>query len=183
MCFLVDDLCYCGSVVSDVEIYWRGRNPHPWILVGQNFSNAKLSTTTIIKALPTLPRNHHNSARERCFSHHNPRTMPSVSNPNGPSRNRQIARATKARAQRRKKSEHAKNKIAKADTSRGARPGLLPTSGPRAKISKKKARKLEKKMGHALRRQMEADGELVMKGRSWAQVESFAGRVFANWRG
>ncbi|KND91950.1 hypothetical protein TOPH_03478 [Tolypocladium ophioglossoides CBS 100239] len=89
--------------------------------------------------------------------------MPSVKNPNGPSKNRLAARATKAKAQRQKRSEEAKNKISKADSTRGARPGLLPTSGPRAKLSAKKARKLEKKMGHAMRRRMEAEGEAEMK--------------------
>jgi hypothetical protein len=91
--------------------------------------------------------------------------MPSVKNPNGPSKNRLAARATKAKAQRRKRSEENRHKIAKADTRRGARPGLLPTSGPRAKVSAKKARKLEKKMGYAMQRKMEAEGEAVMKGK------------------
>lgn len=90
--------------------------------------------------------------------------MPSVGNPNGPSKNRLAARASKAKKQRRKRSSEPKSKIAKADTTRGARAGLLPTSGPRAKISAKKARKLEKKMGYALKRKMEADGEEEMKG-------------------
>lgn len=90
--------------------------------------------------------------------------MPSVGNPNGPSKNRLAARASKAKKQRRKRSAEPKSKIAKADTTRGARTGLLPTSGPRAKISAKKARKLEKKMGYALKRKMEAEGEADMKG-------------------
>lgn len=90
--------------------------------------------------------------------------MPSVGNPNGPSKNRLAARASKARKERRKRSQTPKDKVAKADTTRGARPGLLPTSGPRAAISQKKLRKLEKKMGYALKRKMEADGEEFMKG-------------------
>ncbi|KAF5006999.1 hypothetical protein FDECE_6647 [Fusarium decemcellulare] len=89
--------------------------------------------------------------------------MPSVKNPNGPSKNRLAARASKARKERRKRSEAPKDKVAKADTTRGARAGLLPTSGPRAKLSAKKARKLEKKMGYAMKRKMEADGEAEMK--------------------
>ena len=89
--------------------------------------------------------------------------MPSVKNPNGPSKNRLAARATKLKSQRRKKSEEGRNKISKADSTRGARPGILPTSGPRAKLSAKKARKLEKKMGNALRRKMEAEGEAEMR--------------------
>jgi hypothetical protein len=91
--------------------------------------------------------------------------MPSVKNPNRPSKNRMAARAATTRRNNQKRSDPVnKNKIAKADKTRGARPGLLPTSGPRAKISSKKARKLEKKMGYALKRKMEAEGEAVMKG-------------------
>ncbi|ODA79000.1 hypothetical protein RJ55_04590 [Drechmeria coniospora] len=83
--------------------------------------------------------------------------MPSVKNPNGPSKNRLVARASKARSVARKRGEEARNKISKADTTRGARPGILPTSGPKAKLSAKKQRKLEKKMGYALKRRMEAE--------------------------
>lgn len=90
--------------------------------------------------------------------------MPSVKNPNGPSKNRLAARASKAKKVRRQKSEQGKHKISKSDMARGARPGLLPTSGPRAKISSKKARKLEKKLGYAIQRKMEADGVVDMQG-------------------
>lgn len=90
--------------------------------------------------------------------------MPSVSNPNGPSKNRLAARASKAKKVRRQKSQEARHKIAKTDTTRGARPGLLPTSGPRKPVSGKKARKLEKKMGYALKRKMDAEGVIEMKG-------------------
>ncbi|KAK5995941.1 hypothetical protein PT974_04360 [Cladobotryum mycophilum] len=89
--------------------------------------------------------------------------MPSVKNPNGPSKNRLAARAASAKKQRQKRSEENRTKISKADSARGARPGLLPNSGPRAKVSSKKARKLEKKMGYAMKRKMEAEGEAVMK--------------------
>ncbi|OAA45449.1 hypothetical protein NOR_03238 [Metarhizium rileyi] len=89
--------------------------------------------------------------------------MPSVKNPNGPSKNRLAARAAASKKVRRKRSELARNKISKQDIARGARPGILPTSGPRAKVSAKKARKLEKKTGYALRRRMEAEGEQVMQ--------------------
>jgi hypothetical protein len=41
----------------------------------------------------------------------------------------------------------------------------LPTSGPRAKLSAKKQRKVEKAMAHALKRKMEAEGEAEMKGK------------------
>ncbi|KAM3535536.1 hypothetical protein MY4038_001221 [Beauveria bassiana] len=88
--------------------------------------------------------------------------MPSVKNPNGPSKNRLAARAAKARKASQKRSAEGKHKIAKIDVQRGARPGLLPNSGPNARVSSKKARKLQKQMGHALRRKMAAEGEAVM---------------------
>jgi hypothetical protein len=91
--------------------------------------------------------------------------MPSGGNLNGPCKNRMAARSSKAKKQRRQKAEHARNKITKADTTRGARPGLLPNSGPNAKISAKKAKKLEKKMGYAIKRKMEAEGIVEMKGK------------------
>ncbi|KAI1065849.1 hypothetical protein NW752_005691 [Fusarium irregulare] len=97
--------------------------------------------------------------------------MPSVSNPNGPSKNRLAARASKARKERRKKSETPKDKVAKADTTRGARKGLLPTSGPRAKLSAKKQRKVEKRAAHALKRKMEAEGEAEMKDAPEVETE------------
>ncbi|KAK5635690.1 hypothetical protein RRF57_011402 [Xylaria bambusicola] len=94
-------------------------------------------------------------------------TMPSVKNPNGPSKNRLAARAAKARKtsakQLSRKTREQQHKITKADASRGARAGLLPTSGPNKAVSAKKARKLERKMGYALRRKMEAEGEVEMK--------------------
>lgn len=83
--------------------------------------------------------------------------MPSTFNPNGPSKNRLASRAAKSKKVRQQKSAFGQHKIAKIDVARGARPGLLPNSGPRAKMSKKKARKTEKKLGHAARRQMEAE--------------------------
>ncbi|KAI5458520.1 hypothetical protein BGZ63DRAFT_426902 [Mariannaea sp. PMI_226] len=89
--------------------------------------------------------------------------MPSVKNPNGPSKNRLAARAAKVRKESRKRSLTPKDKIAKADTTRGARAGLMPTSGPRAPVSSKRARKLEKKLKYALKRKMEAEGEAEMK--------------------
>ncbi|KAI0847266.1 hypothetical protein F5Y00DRAFT_124282 [Daldinia vernicosa] len=93
--------------------------------------------------------------------------MPSVKNPNGPSKNRLVARAAKARKQNQKRISTAaldkKGRVAKADTKRGARPGLLPTSGPNAALSSKKRRKLERKMNHAMKRKMEAEGEVEMK--------------------
>ncbi|KZZ92477.1 hypothetical protein AAL_06103 [Moelleriella libera RCEF 2490] len=86
--------------------------------------------------------------------------MPSVKNPNGPSKNRLAARDAAAKKTRRKASQFAQNKIARKDVALGARPGILPTSGPRAKISAKKARKLEKKLGYALKRkELEAEGQ------------------------
>ncbi|EFY99790.1 hypothetical protein X797_001198 [Metarhizium robertsii] len=103
--------------------------------------------------------------------------MPSVKNPNGPSKNRLAARASAAKKVRRKRSELARNKISKQDVARGARPGILPTSGPRAKVSAKKARKLEKKMGYALKRRMEAEGEKQMLGEPELATEF----LFASW--
>ncbi|PHH75398.1 hypothetical protein CDD80_2405 [Ophiocordyceps camponoti-rufipedis] len=89
--------------------------------------------------------------------------MASVKNPNCRSMNRVAAHAAKKRKTRQKLNEAARTKISKADASRGARPGLLPTSGPKARLSAKKARKLDKKLGYALKRKMEADGEAEMK--------------------
>ncbi|KAI1824113.1 hypothetical protein F4861DRAFT_507372 [Xylaria intraflava] len=92
--------------------------------------------------------------------------MPSIKNPNGPSQNRLAARAATARKHsakdlaRKQRTEH---KITKADARRGARAGLLPTSGPNAAVSNKKQRKLQRKMGYALKRKMEAAGEVEMK--------------------
>ncbi|KAF5989225.1 hypothetical protein FBULB1_1098 [Fusarium bulbicola] len=97
--------------------------------------------------------------------------MPSVGNPNGPSKNRLAARASSARKERRKRAQAPKDKVAKADTTRGARPGLLPTSGPRAKVSAKKARKIEKRLAHAMKRKMEAEGEAEMKDAPEAEGE------------
>lgn len=93
--------------------------------------------------------------------------MPSVKNPNGPSKNRIAARAATARKQNQKRNAGAskKSRVEKADTTRGARDGLLPTSGPNAALSSKKRRKLERKLGYAVKRKMEAEGEVEMKGR------------------
>lgn len=93
-------------------------------------------------------------------------TMPSVKNPNKPSKNRLAAKAAKARKEAQKSSAAGRlSKIEKTDANRfGARPGLMPTSGPRKPVSAKKQRKLEKKMGYALKRKMEKEGEVDMKG-------------------
>ncbi|KAI2603623.1 hypothetical protein GGR54DRAFT_460691 [Hypoxylon sp. NC1633] len=104
--------------------------------------------------------------------------MPSVKNPNGPSKNRLAARAAKARKQNQKRGATAlnkKHKIAKADVLRGAKPGLLPTSGPNAALSAKKRRKLERKMGYALKRRMETEGEVEMKDVPEAKTEKTSG--------
>ncbi|KAK4203025.1 hypothetical protein QBC40DRAFT_31127 [Triangularia verruculosa] len=91
--------------------------------------------------------------------------MPSVKNPNKPSKNRLVAKAARVRKEAQKSSAAGRlSKIEKVDTGRfGARPGLMPTSGPRKPVSAKKQRKLEKKMGYALKRKMEKDGEVEMK--------------------
>jgi hypothetical protein len=96
--------------------------------------------------------------------------MPSVKNPNGPSKNRLSARLAKARktsAQQVARKERVQaGKITKADAARGAGGGLLPTSGPNAAKGAKAQRKLDRKMKHALKRRMEAEGEIEMKGMS-----------------
>jgi hypothetical protein len=92
--------------------------------------------------------------------------MPSVKNPNKASKNRLAARANKVRKRSQKESAAGRTTagLVKSDLKRGARPGLLPTSGPRKPISAKRQRKLDRKLGHALRRKMEAEGEIEMKG-------------------
>ncbi|KAK0735372.1 hypothetical protein B0T21DRAFT_290052 [Apiosordaria backusii] len=90
--------------------------------------------------------------------------MPSVKNPNKPSKNRLASKAAKAHKEAQKSSAAGRlSKIDKSDIYHGARPGLMPTSGPRKPLSGKKQRKLEKKMGYALKRKMEAEGEVGMK--------------------
>ncbi|KAK3995564.1 ribosome biogenesis protein ALB1 [Cladorrhinum sp. PSN332] len=85
--------------------------------------------------------------------------MPSVKNPNKPSKNRLAARAAKIRKVRQKSSAAGKRGAPSADDQRhGAREGLLPTSGPKKPVSGKKARKLEKRLGYALKRKMEEEG-------------------------
>ncbi|PSR76736.1 hypothetical protein BD289DRAFT_356052, partial [Coniella lustricola] len=85
--------------------------------------------------------------------------MPSVKNPNTVGRNRQIANLARARKHSAKQVSQAKlgSRVAKQDARRGARAGLLPTSGPNAALSKKKQRKIEKQLAHAIRRKEEAE--------------------------
>ncbi|KUI62800.1 hypothetical protein VP1G_09935 [Cytospora mali] len=86
--------------------------------------------------------------------------MVSVKNPNVTSQNRVRARAARSRKQGLKAVRDSKlpTRVEKADTRRGARPGILPTSGPNAALSKKKQRKVEKQIAHALKRkQAEAE--------------------------
>lgn len=90
--------------------------------------------------------------------------MPSVGNPNGLSQNRLAARRATVRSQSQKAAKMSKDKITKADHTRGGGGGLLPTSGPRRALSAKKQRKLDRKMGYEVKRKMEADGEVEMKG-------------------
>ncbi|KAL2108902.1 hypothetical protein VUR80DRAFT_3219 [Thermomyces stellatus] len=89
--------------------------------------------------------------------------MVNVSNPNTKSRLSQRTRAASIKKIQKKRASQPKDRAARADAKRGARPGLLPTSGPRAALSKKKAKKLEKRMAHALRRKMAEEGEVEMK--------------------
>jgi hypothetical protein len=93
----------------------------------------------------------------------------SVKNPNCISHNRQRALRAKARKQTLQAAASARlpDRVAKADTKRGARAGLLPTSGPNRPLSQKKARKLEKQMAHAIRRKREEEerqSQVEMKG-------------------
>lgn len=91
--------------------------------------------------------------------------MPSVKNPNKPSKNRLAARAAKTRKQRRKLAAAGRTtRVAQSDRAHGARPGLLPTSGPRAPLSAKKQKKLDQRLRLALRRKMAEAGEVEMKG-------------------
>jgi hypothetical protein len=90
--------------------------------------------------------------------------MPSVKNPNGPSKNRLMARKASTLKKRQKASAAGQTRISKADQSHGAGGGLLPTSGPNAALSSKKRKKLEQRLKLALRRKMEAEGEVEMKG-------------------
>ncbi|GAP93350.1 putative ribosome biogenesis protein ALB1 [Rosellinia necatrix] len=96
--------------------------------------------------------------------------MPSVKNPNGPSKNRLAARTATARKRTAKqlarRAQAERHQISGADARRGARAGLLPTSGPNRALSAKKARRLERKAGYALARKAEAAGEVVMKDAS-----------------
>ena len=94
--------------------------------------------------------------------------MPSVKNPNTVSRNRQVARAAKARKASMKRSTAGnKSRVEKSDTRRGARAGILPTSGPRAALSSKKQKKLERQLKYAQKRKEEAAAETEMQGMSF----------------
>lgn len=109
--------------------------------------------------------------------------MPSVKNPNGPSKNRLMARAAKARQQGQKRSAAGLNekthRISKADATRGAKPGLLPTSGPNRALSSKARRKLDRKLGYAMQRKMKAEGEVEMKGICHFSADI---DIIANWK-
>lgn len=86
---------------------------------------------------------------------------PSAKNPNGPSRLKLVSNARKAKSQQARVEALAKNnnRIAKQDSRRGARPGILPSSGPNTAISRKKAKKIERALGHAQRRQLEQEAQ------------------------
>ncbi|KAK4158768.1 ribosome biogenesis protein ALB1 [Cladorrhinum sp. PSN259] len=98
--------------------------------------------------------------------------MPSVKNPNKPSKNRLAARAAKIRKVRQQSSASGKRGAPSLDDQRhGAREGLLPTSGPKKPVSGKKARKLEKKLGYALKRKLESEGVTGMDIETAAAAE------------
>ncbi|EFX02403.1 hypothetical protein CMQ_2452 [Grosmannia clavigera kw1407] len=92
--------------------------------------------------------------------------MPSVKNPNKPSRNRMAARAAHQRKQQQKRSAAGKlsSGNAQMDTTRGARAGLMPTSGPRAPLSAKKQKKVIQRMTLALQRRMAVEGADAVLG-------------------
>lgn len=90
--------------------------------------------------------------------------MVNVANPNFKCNSAVKTRRANIKKIQRKKAALPKDKALRADTTRGARPGLMPTSGPRAPLSGKRARKEEKKLAYAIRRRMEAEGEVEMKG-------------------
>lgn len=95
--------------------------------------------------------------------------MPSVKNPNGPSKNRLAARQASARKRSQKQAALGRaSRVEKADRTRGAGGGLLPTSGPNRALSAKKQRKLDRAAHHALQRKLAAAGEVEMKGASAA---------------
>ncbi|KAK3366171.1 hypothetical protein B0T24DRAFT_597906 [Lasiosphaeria ovina] len=90
--------------------------------------------------------------------------MVSRKNPNQPSKNRLASRAGKVRKENaRREATAGLDKVAKADTRHGARPGLMPTSGPRKPLSSKKAKKVQQRLALALKRKQEAEGEVEMK--------------------
>ncbi|KAK3328543.1 hypothetical protein B0T19DRAFT_442436 [Cercophora scortea] len=95
--------------------------------------------------------------------------MPSVSNPNHTSKHTLSARAGGRKKLAQRLSAAGVHKISVDDMNRGARPGLLPNSGPRAALSKKKQKKVDQQLKLALRRKMEAEaaaaaaaGEVIM---------------------
>ncbi|KAK1756968.1 hypothetical protein QBC47DRAFT_412317 [Echria macrotheca] len=83
--------------------------------------------------------------------------MPSVKNPNTTSKNRLAAQQNKAKKRASKQATPTSAFFTKQDIQRGAKPrgGLLPTSGPRAAVSKKKARKIEQRRKLVERRKRE----------------------------
>ncbi|KAI6778602.1 uncharacterized protein J7T54_003381 [Emericellopsis cladophorae] len=89
--------------------------------------------------------------------------MPSMKNPNGPSKNRLAARAASAKKRSQQASHEGRTRITKNDAAHGAREGLRPNSGPGKKLSSKKQRKLEKKMGYAMKRKEQKEGVVEMK--------------------
>ncbi|KAJ1328902.1 hypothetical protein MN608_05631 [Microdochium nivale] len=85
--------------------------------------------------------------------------MPSVRNPNGASQNRLKARASKARKITSKSTAgRGKSRGLLADEKRGAREGLLPTSGPRRALGKKQQQKLDRRNANAMKRKAALGG-------------------------
>lgn len=106
---------------------------------------------------------------------------PSAKNPNGPSKLQSVANARKAKSQQARVEALAnnKNRIAKQDTRRGARPGILPTSGPNTALSRKKARKIERALGHAQRRQQQQETQAAEAEEEKEVDEQVTGQYFS----
>jgi len=94
--------------------------------------------------------------------------MPSRGNPNVPNKQRRIA--SRAKVQKR----NAVNKVSKNPRGTASSNVLLPTSGPLAPPSGKKARKLEKARNHARQRAVEKamaqEGEVQMTGMAFIEL-------------
>ncbi|KAK3370019.1 hypothetical protein B0H63DRAFT_305671 [Podospora didyma] len=91
--------------------------------------------------------------------------MPSRKNPNQPSKNRIASIMGRTKKDNEKRAATAgMTRVQKADTRMGARSGLMPTSGPRAPLSKKKQKKVDQRLALALKRKEAEEGAIDLKG-------------------